>query len=316
MAFLIASWPVYCATRDNNVLWKNRIRSDMPWFRELQELISQLDSEDIDYKLVHRCFDIVTTPTYGMEGRFLGIANRRRIWGACEQIVDVYSMSEVNKIGPDFEHCSCPQMPIVSYPVPSKLGSRSMSVQLIYSWVEIYSQTLIFETHWRASDNVLVGLGVTSGTSKRIFGSTDDTCRTIDYNIYGNDWIDQLILHTSEMEHSDNGFYIAITGVRVRSKLPCAFYLLYGTLFSFIPWTKNVSGRSSIRFRQLSGCMFRSQKGSKGVQGETVGWPHRRNWRGTLSWYSPWAFLSLIWNIYRMALYPVLGFLSLLGQPV
>lgn len=222
VAFLTSSWPVYCATHNNAAFWRHRIHSDMPWFWELQELTTmQLDIQALDYKLIHRCLDLETAPKFGMERRFLGIANRRRIWESCEQIADMYDMEHfpqtfpvIYKAGPVFEHSRCPQMSVTSYPPPPGMSTRSTSVQLIYSWVEIDSLSPTFEMYWK--DGTLKSVGANFGTRKRLFGSANDSLQISDQRIDRNDWIDQLILYTTRMNLLNDESYMAIVGVGVR----------------------------------------------------------------------------------------------------
>jgi hypothetical protein len=89
--FINASYIAYELTRDHNGFWKKRVRSDMPWLWELQKLIDESpQAANFDYKRLYLWLDKETTPTYGMRGRFMGLANRRRIWEASEEIAGFY----------------------------------------------------------------------------------------------------------------------------------------------------------------------------------------------------------------------------------
>ena len=91
-----ASWPVHNATRSETI-WKQLIHSEMPWFLELKDIIKEeppITAEDLDYKRIYLWADKVTTPEFGMRGRFMGVANRRRIWGPCQQLADLYFEKE------------------------------------------------------------------------------------------------------------------------------------------------------------------------------------------------------------------------------
>jgi len=90
VSLITASWPVFVATRHNNGFWKQRIRQEMPWFWELQELIAKCDYRDVDFKDLYLWLDKATIPRSGIAGMLLAIANRRRIWGVCEKIGDKY----------------------------------------------------------------------------------------------------------------------------------------------------------------------------------------------------------------------------------
>jgi hypothetical protein len=91
-AFINASYIAQELTL-NNGFWKKLVRSDMPWLWELQKLIDESpQAANFDYKRLYLWLDKETTPTYGMRGRFMGLANRRRIWGACEEIAALYHL--------------------------------------------------------------------------------------------------------------------------------------------------------------------------------------------------------------------------------
>ncbi|KAI9375090.1 hypothetical protein BJX61DRAFT_495256 [Aspergillus egyptiacus] len=90
LSLMTASLPVFMATSRHNGFWKLRIQRDMPWFWELRELITQCDYPDLDFKGLYLWLDKMTTPRFGIEDMLTGIANRRRIWGVCEKIRDLY----------------------------------------------------------------------------------------------------------------------------------------------------------------------------------------------------------------------------------
>ena len=63
----------------------------VPFFWEMLPLIDQSDLlPDFDYKTLFLWLDKVTTPEYGIAGPFMHVANRRRIWGVCEQLAPAY----------------------------------------------------------------------------------------------------------------------------------------------------------------------------------------------------------------------------------
>jgi hypothetical protein len=86
-----ASWPVSSALRNNESFWKERINSEMPWFFELHELLE--DAAAFGDKSLKRVFvwaEKISTSNSFIRGPFMGIVNRRRIWGMCEQIAAHY----------------------------------------------------------------------------------------------------------------------------------------------------------------------------------------------------------------------------------
>jgi hypothetical protein len=84
------SWPVQSAFQNNSSFWKERIKGAMPWFFELHELIDSEAFEGINFKALLAWADKMTTAKVGMTGPSMGIANRRRIWGVCEELAERY----------------------------------------------------------------------------------------------------------------------------------------------------------------------------------------------------------------------------------
>lgn len=106
MSLLNASPHVYRALDGNNSLWLSQIRKSMPWFFELHDILDNLpDSSNDSYGTTNPKADTlrdkslrgffvwayrITTPRVGKTGPFMGVANRCRIWGVCQQLVDPY----------------------------------------------------------------------------------------------------------------------------------------------------------------------------------------------------------------------------------
>ncbi|KAF7592526.1 hypothetical protein BBP40_012750 [Aspergillus hancockii] len=78
-----ASLSVQIITQDN-LFWKRFMQWDMPWFWEFKALQSQ---KDLNFKSLYLWLNKMTTAKYGMDDlTLMGVANRRRIWGICEQL--------------------------------------------------------------------------------------------------------------------------------------------------------------------------------------------------------------------------------------
>lgn len=80
-----------------NDFWKSRVHRDMPWLWIPPDLNQKADicageseKRPIDWLKVYRVFDSVTARPWGMKGKYMGLANRRRIWAACEQLRLLY----------------------------------------------------------------------------------------------------------------------------------------------------------------------------------------------------------------------------------
>lgn len=86
-----ASLSIQLLTQDN-FFWKQFMQWDMPWFWELHASQTRKKApEDLNYKRLYLWLDSMTTPRYGMDDlSVIGVANRRRIWGVCEQLAPQY----------------------------------------------------------------------------------------------------------------------------------------------------------------------------------------------------------------------------------
>ncbi|KAK2755681.1 hypothetical protein FQN54_005830 [Arachnomyces sp. PD_36] len=212
-----ASRPVHSATRYNE-FWKHLIHWDMPWFWELHEVIKELRSKTLDYRSFYLWLNKVTTPTYGMEGPFLGLANRRRIWGACQQLADLYyEKTHRTVFTPDTPcsraimlHSESLQTPLVLYPRPEDSLTASRT-QWIYSWDEVDNRPSTFEAFYN-SDNYLIGLAVTFGKSMRVFGSTVGASK-YSKRIGESEWITGLAVQFPLVNLFEKNPAIAIQGI-------------------------------------------------------------------------------------------------------
>lgn len=113
--------------------WKRQFEKKMPWFYEMHSFLRDLSSSDSQEareapgKLTSHFFAWAyhtTTPRRGLKGPFMGIANRRRIWEVCNQIVSPYlnqakaeySHSEVGEETQFRNSTVCLDMPVVTSP--------------------------------------------------------------------------------------------------------------------------------------------------------------------------------------------------------
>lgn len=96
MALLGASWTMHARTRYPE-FWKRRLHREMRWIWELREFLEWREDSTIDYKRLYIYLDEVTRPRYGMR-MWLALANRRRIWGACEVLAERYHRAKQGNI--------------------------------------------------------------------------------------------------------------------------------------------------------------------------------------------------------------------------
>ncbi|KAL5335232.1 hypothetical protein BJX70DRAFT_375831 [Aspergillus crustosus] len=82
-----ASTFIHLVTQDN-YFWGCFIQSSMPWLSE-SELLTH--PQDLNYKQVYLWLNSITAPKFAMEdAKLMGVANRRRIWGVCEELSSTY----------------------------------------------------------------------------------------------------------------------------------------------------------------------------------------------------------------------------------
>ncbi|GAB1215284.1 hypothetical protein ATERTT37_004470 [Aspergillus terreus] len=86
-----ASLSVQIVTQ-HNYFWEKAVQYNMPWLWEFHALkLEKTLPEDLNYKRLYLWLDKMTAPRYGMDDLTLtGVANRRRIWGVCQQLAPRY----------------------------------------------------------------------------------------------------------------------------------------------------------------------------------------------------------------------------------
>lgn len=88
---LFASWGMLNATR-NNSFWRAYMAFGFSWAaQDVQTILKEIQSqEDLDFSQFYLYFERVTRPEPGVEPLWMGLANRRRIWGACQDLKVLY----------------------------------------------------------------------------------------------------------------------------------------------------------------------------------------------------------------------------------
>ncbi|KAL4867041.1 hypothetical protein BDV12DRAFT_128199 [Aspergillus spectabilis] len=87
-----ASLFIHLVTRDD-YFWRCFIKSGMPWLWESQILRNSAAElpYDLNYKQAYLWLDSITAPRFAMDdAKLMGVANRRRIWGVCEELSNAY----------------------------------------------------------------------------------------------------------------------------------------------------------------------------------------------------------------------------------
>jgi hypothetical protein len=89
LSWLRSSSPIRAVLDNDAETWRQRLHSDMPWLAELHELLAEMPNllDKRDVKKVYLWLDWETTAKEWMKGPFMPVANRRRVWAVCEQLV-------------------------------------------------------------------------------------------------------------------------------------------------------------------------------------------------------------------------------------
>jgi hypothetical protein len=93
-----ASMIVREATSGNS-FWMPRVQKDLAWLWVPHRLFTK--NSTIDWMKGYLLFDSATARPWGMRGVYIGLANRRRIWNACETLKEGY-LSRTAKSGLPF----------------------------------------------------------------------------------------------------------------------------------------------------------------------------------------------------------------------
>lgn len=167
-----------------------------------------VDDETTDYKGLFLWLEKYTKPRKGLEGPFMGIANRRRIWGVCEQYAALYAPrvaakarmhvadGEADRIWKGSKNLG---VPVVIQPLPRK-GLRTVTTQWITDIVQDTHRGGVLEAIWDVN-RTLVGLAVTlTGKQRHVFGMDHGPNRTKEQVSLGEGcWIKSLVLHMPDM---------------------------------------------------------------------------------------------------------------------
>lgn len=195
---MAASWHVSSSTRDA-AFWKRFLNKRITsWLWELDTILDgSLGLDKPNFKCLFVWLEKLTRPEFGMSGPFMGLANRRRIWDACQVIAPVYrarTKSEERGEATDEEatailnSADSLHMPLTLYPQPH--NARTISAQFIRSWNEISGRSCDLNTYWN-ENGALVGIAVTFGGSERVFGTTEGSMGE-PLHIDDRDWISEI----------------------------------------------------------------------------------------------------------------------------
>lgn len=163
-----------------NTLWKRLIHRDMLWFWEAHNVIACSDVE-IDFRKFYYFLESQTRFHFAKRGPFMQIANRRRIWSACNELATTYLEDRYPKpiVITDEErstlYSSSTTRSTVLLRCPNKDDGKELPEtrsQFIYSLNEIKERRKKVESYW-CNNHFLIGLSVTIDGERRLFGSDD-----------------------------------------------------------------------------------------------------------------------------------------------
>ncbi|CAG8971850.1 hypothetical protein HYALB_00001961 [Hymenoscyphus albidus] len=204
-----ASWTVTCVLRNNECFWMQRIRCDLLWFFELQYLLDSPDTfQGKDLKGMFLWAHETSRSRIWMKSPFLGLANRRRIWGVREQLKEEY-LSELKQIKDGLEpNCvkitiqersACVHSPVVCSPIPER--KKGSAVCWVHSWEDVFIKPKVLEIFW-SSEGSLVGLSLAPENERRLFGTDDKTKGVFKefIEVESGVWITGFVLHIPVFE--------------------------------------------------------------------------------------------------------------------
>ncbi|KAJ7280403.1 hypothetical protein C8J57DRAFT_125080 [Mycena rebaudengoi] len=187
LAVCKASYPVHAFFRaSNRPFWRAALHSCMPWFWELHGLMQDdgpLNKQKMDYMGLFLWLDKMSTPRRGLDGPFLEVANRRRIWAVCKQLADHYVPAVRMKAAERalgaaaeliWDKSVNADMPAVSWPKPKeRTRTRTATAQWLCDSTH-FSRGGVFEAVW-SEEGSLVGMALTVAAERRVFGKGQET---------------------------------------------------------------------------------------------------------------------------------------------
>lgn len=214
LSLMKASWPVHAIFRDVGQFWQQRIRTTMPWFFELHQVLEEDQAflQENDPKRILLWGEKMTLPRRWLTGPFIGVANRRRIWSVCEQLGEVYLPrmkleepvhSYVEKM--IMEYSSCSSFAVTSGPDVTTVDI-ARNAYWFKSWSDLQSKPKVFTTFWDGASLAGISLGVGSGSimgmERRLIGRDASTegIREDFMRLQQNEWITGVILHIPNLD--------------------------------------------------------------------------------------------------------------------
>lgn len=216
--------------------WKKFIWRTMPWFWEYCDEYERGRLPSIlPYKPVF--FWLTSTPPlYGMKNSvYMLLANRQRIWNACERIAAAYDETKRRLSRPPrqnhrlkFDSVRSEEQWLMTVGHTRSPGTvRTVSKTWVHEWENVYEHPGNFEITLNSRKDI-VGLTVRFRGKRCTFGrslkdkTVGEEWSTEAALIPGNDWIEGMILRIPTRHRlTDPNAATAIKGVTVRNTVVC-----------------------------------------------------------------------------------------------
>lgn len=200
--------------------WIQQFQVEMPWFYEIHAFLHGLarqtgydalgttasdNATGLFGKSLSHFFAwafYTTTPRCGLKGSFMGIANRRRIWEVCKQVVDPYlariqARSQPGDTNTELEEEAkfrnqmvCLEMPVVTSSLVTSREPEQFHSERVFwvrTWSELNGWKGDFTLNVFLRSNCLMGLELKMDSNKdfkrRLFGHDENSEREEEFQV-------------------------------------------------------------------------------------------------------------------------------------
>jgi len=188
--------------RTCNWFWRQRLKLDMPWAWELHEL-----EKDIDWYRVY--ISLAQEVKDPFRSSMPALANRKRVWSACDQVLSLYreylQANTLSDIEDDTVSSAMRHDAKLEY-FPHVATSSKSSKNVMTVWFPLNASFMQSEkrlvAYWK--DRSLAGLAIILGDQQTNVGNTTDVDESEEMLIAQNDWLQSLTLHIAIKPDKDS----------------------------------------------------------------------------------------------------------------
>jgi len=179
--------------RTCNWFWRQRLKLDMPWAWELHEL-----EKDIDW---YRAYILLAQEVKDpFRSSIPALANRKRVWSACDQVLSLYrgylQANTLSDIEDDTVSSAMRHDAKLEY-FPHVATSSESAKNVMTVWFPLNASFMQSEkrlvAYWK--DRSLAGLAIILGDQQTNVGNTTDVDKFEEILIAQNDWLQSFTLH-------------------------------------------------------------------------------------------------------------------------